>query len=496
MNRLVKRGSCVAPWLVAATLGVAACSNHGALPQQASLYKVNPVQLLHGNGLAFRRNIVIVGDGFTASTLGAYRSAAQAFVTKLLSVSPFGALGDAFNVYRVDVLSNQDGIDVPDTCGASYVYAAPPPPHPQPADYARDAKQRDTALATSWCADGNYYGITSQNDELVWDAAVSAGVFPDMIIVLVNDWMYGARAFAHRPIGKGSGGIAYVSIEEKLMSDVNPLTSVELQPDLPIAFPDVAVHELGHLGPFLLLDEYGEKLPPISTADQARINASPNLSLAPVPPTKWDALNSPGSAVLDDCTLSPLPQVGAVARGFRYASGVYHARCECKMNRYVSPEFCVVCRGRVMDVLDSFIPPVPPNQPFSPLLRVRVLLDSMRIKKGPIGPPSRGDHYFMSARLTSGSSTTAARWPARNPTRYLTMGNTDVSGDVLFDVASLKSGPVTISFELRRASSPDGSDGSIVERGTVSLEIPPAPGSSIRLFDFATYTLTIGLIAR
>jgi hypothetical protein len=335
----------------------------------------------------------------------------------------------------------------------------------------------------------------SQDEQLVWDAAYSAGVLPDMIIVLVNDWMYGARAFAHHPIGKGSGGIAYVSIEQKLMSDVNPLTSVELQPDLPIAFPDVAVHELGHLGPFLLLDEYGEKLPPISDADKIRIASSPNLALAPVPPTKWDGLNDPGSAVLDDCTQSPLPQVGAVARGLRYASGVYHARCECKMNRYSSPDFCVVCRERVMAVLDPFLPPVPPNQPVSPLLRVRVLVDSMRIKKGPIGPPSRGDDYFMTAKLTSGSSTTTGRWPARTQNRYLMTDKTDVSGEVLFDVPSM-SGPVTINFELTRASSADGPKGRVVERSTIALEIPPAPGSTIRLFDFATYTLTIGLIAR
>jgi len=497
MNSLIRRGSRVTPWLLAAIVGIAGCTKQ--LPLQAYVYKVYPVDLLHGGGLAGKLNIVIVGDGFTAASLDAYRAAAQAYVTDLLAVSPFGAMGDSFNVYRVDVLSNEEGIDVPETCG-SYVYPNPPPPHPQPAPYARRAVQRDTALATSWCASGLRQGITSANEQLVLDAATSSGVVPHVIIVLVNDWMYGAAAWANHPIGSGTGGIAYVSIEQNLTNEMNPLTGAVLQPDLPIEFPDVAIHETGHLGPFLLLDEYGGRYPgPVtSTVDQGKINNSPNLTLEPVPPTKWDSLIPPGTPLPTDCTESSTPDVAAAPGGFRYNTGVYHSRCKCRMNRNHDP-FCTVCRRRIMAVLEPFIPPIPPATPVSFLWRQRILVDSLRLKKVPTGPgfpPFKGGHFFITATVTSGSSKIVGRWPARGQNRWLTLEKTEEPGEVLFEIPSSMSGPVIIDYQLMQASSVDSAEGKVVERRTVRLETPPESGAAIRLFDFTTHQLTLAIIAR
>lgn len=74
-----------------------------------------PVETIVGNGPSTHRvDIVVMGDGYTASELAKYRSDVQAFVDALFAVEPFKEYRSYFNVHRVDVTSNQSGADIPE----------------------------------------------------------------------------------------------------------------------------------------------------------------------------------------------------------------------------------------------------------------------------------------------------------------------------------------------------------------------------------------------
>lgn len=60
---------------------------------------------------ANRLYIVTVGDGYTAGQLGAYAAHAQAAVDALFEIEPFATYEPLFEVYRVDVISPESGVD-------------------------------------------------------------------------------------------------------------------------------------------------------------------------------------------------------------------------------------------------------------------------------------------------------------------------------------------------------------------------------------------------
>ena len=56
-------------------------------------------------------DIVVVGDGYTAGELGVYAEHANSKIAELFSVEPYHSYADQFNVWMVDVVSNESGVD-------------------------------------------------------------------------------------------------------------------------------------------------------------------------------------------------------------------------------------------------------------------------------------------------------------------------------------------------------------------------------------------------
>lgn len=73
--------------------------------------KLSSVQTILDNGVENRINVVIVGDGYTSSQLSQYATDAQNISDKFLDQEPFKSYKSYFNVHRVDVISNQSGVD-------------------------------------------------------------------------------------------------------------------------------------------------------------------------------------------------------------------------------------------------------------------------------------------------------------------------------------------------------------------------------------------------
>ena len=484
-------------WIrVAAVMAiVTASAAAGCLfPSASHQYRSNAA-LIAGSGAAEQLNIVILGDGFTAeaASMGAYKTAAGEFAERLLRVAPFRAMADAISIYRVDVVSSQAGIDVPKICG-TYEYANPPAGLGlEP--FARTPAQRDSALGTSWCdADTQTYRyLDTSRWAALLTASESTGVFPNVVVVLVNDWMYGATAWPGDPLGtSGYGGMAIVSLARNEIGEQNPHSGARLAERPPVDFWDVAIHELGHLGPFLLLDEYpGHQDEPIPADVAAEIDASPNLMSSLAIPIKWESLRSPGSGLPTNCAAPNLPDVAAAPDGAVYYNGplsgggsnsVYHARCECRMNLYWSATLCPVCRQRVIQQLAGYAPASS---------TMRLMLDSLRLTSG--GPSGS---YFIDYSVTVGAQTFNGRWPNAPNDYPLTTDTTAEIGELWLDVplaTSATPGAIAVNYQLQRRL-PSG--------GTTTIESASAVlGVSVGLgglfpFDRTTHRITFGIARR
>lgn len=187
--------------LVALVLGAGAPLRAQA-PGEA---RVVPVQVT-GDAQA-RFSMVILGDGYTAAELPKFHRDVERHLNILWSIEPFRSYRSYFNVYAVEVASEESGI----TC-----------------DPDRPA-QRRTALGLHFdggCTNPNARGVLVRNDTLVREWAKLATPHFNQVLVIANTDTYG-----------GIGGSVATTTADNAIS------------------PLITAHELGHsLG--RLQDEY------------------------------------------------------------------------------------------------------------------------------------------------------------------------------------------------------------------------------------------------
>ena len=166
------------------------------------------VKLIDAGPSSDRLDLVFLGDGYTASQQGDFADDVERMVDYLLSIEPYGAYADLFNVWRIDVVSNATG-----------------------ASHDELGTRADTALGCAYGCAG-IDRLICCDDAAVMGAVADAVPGADGIMVLINDPTYG-----------GSGGFNYA-------------TSYVGGPNDPVVPTQVAAHELGHslIG---LWDEYG-----------------------------------------------------------------------------------------------------------------------------------------------------------------------------------------------------------------------------------------------
>jgi len=189
-----------------------------------------PVVVIRNNGPAANRvNMVILGDGYTASELTRYATDVDLVVTDLFRQPPYSDYASYFNVLRVDVVSPQSGVS-----------------HPE-----RGIVIPSALGATYNC--GGIQRLICANTSLV-NAVLAASVpadARDMVLVIVNDSEYG-----------GSGGATTVI-------STNAATT------------ELALHEFGHsLGQ--LGDEYTTQPPPCAGAASTAQSHPPPPAVKPV----------------------------------------------------------------------------------------------------------------------------------------------------------------------------------------------------------------------
>lgn len=257
---------------------------------------------------------VVMGDGYTAANLqaGTFTSHAGNMVTAFLNRSPWDAIFNATNVYRVDVESNEEGADIP---------------QPAPGTYA------DTYLNTSFWVGGTerLLAITDSagynRAYAAADQQVGVGVW-DSIIVLVNSTKYG-----------GSGGTISVASVHSLSNEI-------------------VLHEIGHsFGN--LADEYETGATALPSND-----SEPNVDFDfSGTALKWNVWVESGTPLPTPETSQYDTVMGAFEGAKYWPTGVYRPFNNCEM-RSLSRPFCSVCKeAHVVEFgnVVSFVGPVTPS---------------------------------------------------------------------------------------------------------------------------------------
>ncbi len=237
-----------------------------------------PVTTIRNNGSPSNRvDIVVLGDGYTATEIAAGKFAADTenAVLGFFAEQPFAEYRRYFNVHRIDVTSVESGAD-----------------HPSRAIF------RNTALHATYDCAGitrlicvNFSAVSGVLSRTITDPNAR-----DIVLVIVNDPEYG-----------GSGGSFAVA-------SVNSF-AVEL-----------VLHEIGHsFG--LLADEYGGPPPPsCDLSEPPSANATTVTARTAI---KWRAWIDPSTPVPTTTTAAARPGLYA---GARYCdSGMYRPTYNSKM---------------------------------------------------------------------------------------------------------------------------------------------------------------------
>ncbi|NUT50184.1 MAG: hypothetical protein HOV94_23160 [Saccharothrix sp.] len=239
-----------------------------------------------------RFDLVFVGDGYTAAELGAYHDHVVDKWAELSAVEPFRSYRQYFNVWQVDVVSNESGVDHDPTLGV----------------------ERDTALDMGfWCQ-----GRDTQTERLLCVNQTKATQFgalapqADQVIALGNTAKYG---------GAG-GGVATAAGGNDQAGQI-------------------AVHELGHsIGK--LADEYDYPYDQYSGAEPGEVNVTADPAGA-----KW-------SSYLGQA--SPDGGVVGVFEGARYYRLGLYRPTENSIMRTLGREFNLVGRDAMIAAFKAKVP--------------------------------------------------------------------------------------------------------------------------------------------
>ena len=263
-------------------------------------------------------DVVFIGDGFSVDSLHVFEDSVDAAIKAIRAMEPYSDYPCAFNFYRVNVISEDNGVDRPYTgdCNSSALnFQFGDPPDPSVPDN-EECIAHDQLLIT-YTRELCYYAAEAATDD--WD----------FIVVLVNDEGYGGGAW-----------------EDSAVSSIGRSK-----------FHQLITHEIAHTGELgRLADEYGGGGPYPSDEDPVgRPNVTKDTQLNRI---KWrNRITVPSSAIPTPDSylggMSPhevLRVVGLFEGGDGYDTGVYHPQYWCHMH-YLSSEFCKVCRTAITNRL-------------------------------------------------------------------------------------------------------------------------------------------------
>jgi hypothetical protein len=260
--------------------------------------------------------VVIMGDGFRSGEQAAFRKAASDFVTAMKRSLPFAPQWKLVNIYRVDVESNDSGVDNP--CGA----------------FNLPNSTVNTYFDSSFCA-GVPRAVTCNTALVLSTAKAQVPKYDDTLIIL-NSTEWAGGATSNVPVMATASTGSWI---------------------------DGALHEGGHAW-FGLADEY-LTLAGCDSGEAGHDNyvgsepGEPNVTKVKTRSgmkwrhlvklsTKLPTTGNPDCSKCDPRTTSGVPQgtIGLFEGARYFHCGLYRPEFDCKM-RTVDKPFCAVCRQSI-----------------------------------------------------------------------------------------------------------------------------------------------------
>jgi hypothetical protein len=283
---------------------------------------VGTTKIVDNGPASDRFNLVIIAEGYQDTEQGQFAADAQAFINFLFATPPFSTNCSAFNVWRIDVESDESGADDPTTCPGG------------------TGAQVDTYFDASFC-NGGIRRLMSAN------ATTAINVLNDQ----VPEWDQGL-IIVNSTIPGGSGGTVAVN-------------------SIGGAWQSSSIHEFGHAA-FGLADEYEywagcgvdtdrDHHPEVEPAEpNVTIETDRDLvkwsdliiDTTPVPTTE--------NADCTQCDSQGNPYPGQTVVGLYEGAHYYHCDSfrpafSCMMRNFAP--FCPVCSREILEVLEPFQPP-------------------------------------------------------------------------------------------------------------------------------------------
>lgn len=271
-------------------------------PQSISIdrgaLKNHPVRRLQDEGdMAEKVDFVFLPEGYTETEMGKFEADARRFMELLFTIPPYDARRSDFNVWAVDVPSEESGTDL----SGKGIY-------------------RNTAFGSGFYTFGLDRYLTTSDMKSIRDALWNVPC--DAIFILVNSSDYG-----------GGGIYNYYA-----MGTADHERTAK-----------VFVHELGHSFAGLA-DEYFESEVAYGNFYNVKLEPwEPNITTLVNFDSKWKDL-------LSEETPVPTPAAGNEAKpgvyegGGYVAKGVYRPMVHCMMRDY--HPFCPVCRRAILKMID------------------------------------------------------------------------------------------------------------------------------------------------
>ena len=313
-----------------------------------------PTTKIHDSGDADNRlDIVVSGDGYTMAQQGLFETHVSNWVTYLLNQQPFNRYRNQINIWRINAVSNDSGVDKPAPCYSPAIL-------------------RDTFYNAKYCTGGTQRCVTVNNSIALGTAALNVPEY-DEVIILVNDPEWGGCA-GTVAVGTGAN------------NGSNGLLT----------------HEAGH-SMFGLADEYWSSGTTYTGGEPGQVNATTHDSASMMAnQTKWwQWLGVSGVGTFEGC------------RYFQF--GLYRPLNFCRM-RSSGSQFCAVCREQTLVTTwnhvtdyDSFAP-APGLYPYGQTLSVTY--PAMGTGSLTTRWYVDGVHVSDGSQTTVGNSTTASLDPS------------------------------------------------------------------------------------
>lgn len=255
-----------------------------------------PITRLYGNRPPHKAvDLVIIPDGYTAQEMEKFIQDSKKMIDYLLHFPPYSKYKDAFNVYAVQVPSQESGTDIP-----------------------KENLFRKTALHSHFSTfDSDRYLTTPSLFAL---ADYTAPLPTDQVFVLVNTENYGGGGF-YNVMNIGASDAPYNK--------------------------EVFIHEFGH-GFVGLGDEYFYDDDIILFDYNYTIEPwEPNLTTLVNFKEKWKSFVKKSTPVPTPRTEKYEKEVGAFEGGGYVKKKMYSPVQDCRMKTNTTPNFCPVCSNEI-----------------------------------------------------------------------------------------------------------------------------------------------------